>query len=457
VRQSIKLSATEDTVDTEGKICRISPPCPPRPPWWRVSCGIIIAAVLLVACGKRGAPLPPLVRVPAAPADFTVERRGEDVTLQFKVPAANTDGSRPANIERIDVYAFTGPVTVNDEQLVKFGTKVASLPVKAPRNPDAATEGDEPAEEPDLEAEGLDQGAVATLEDPLTAAAFQAVVLPAEKRRDNAISPEAAGASGPLVGPPPRVDSRTYVLVPYNTRGRKGSFSSRHLVPLVRTPETPATPAIAYDETGINVSWPPPPLAARIQPPATGDLLPARYIGMELSNYAYHVYDVSPPATSEAEKTATPQLAKEVRLTGEAVAEPLYHDTRMDWGATRCYTVRTFETIAGLTLQSDAAPPACVTLMDKFAPAAPKELQTVPSEGAIDLIWEPSPEKDIAGYVVLRGMPDGKLDEIKRLSAGETTFTDTVKAGVQYEYAVQAFDTMGNVSPMSNRKGDAAR
>jgi len=82
---------------------------------------LLVALVATIGCGKRGAPLPPLVRIPAAPADFTVERRGEDVTLQFKVPAANTDGSRPANIERIDVYAFSGPATVNDEQLVKFG------------------------------------------------------------------------------------------------------------------------------------------------------------------------------------------------------------------------------------------------------------------------------------------------------------------------------------------------
>ena len=288
----------------------------------------------MTACGKRGAPLPPLVRVPAAPADFTVERRGEDVTLQFKVPAANTDGSRPANIERIDVYAFSGPATVNDEQLVKFGTKVASLPVKAPRNPDAATESDEPPEEPDLEAEGLDQGAVATLEDPLTPAAFQAVVLPEDKKGRSQAGPEAARPpGGPLVGPPPGVDSRIYVLVPLNKRGRKGSLSPRMLIPLVPKPETPATPAIAYDEAGINVSWPPPPAAAQIQPPATGDLLPGRYIGMETSSYAYHVYDVSPPAASDAGTTTTPQLAKEVRLTGEAVAEPLFHDTRMDWGA----------------------------------------------------------------------------------------------------------------------------
>jgi hypothetical protein len=412
----------------------------------------------MTACGKRGAPLPPLVRVPAAPADFTVERRGDDVKLQFKVPAANTDGSRPANIERIDVYAFTGPVTVNDEQLLKFGTKVASLPVKSPRNPDAATERDEPPEEPDLERDGLDQGAVAQLEDPLTAEAFQRVALPKEKRDKSKISPDTGDVSGPLVGPPPTVESRTYALVPFNTRGRKGAFSSRQHIPLIPNPKTPATPAIAYDETGINVSWPPTPSAVRIQPPATGDLLPARYIGMETSSYGYHVYDVSPPTPSDAEKTATPQLAREVRLTGEALAEPLYHDTRMDWGATRCYTVRTSETIAGLALESDAPPPACVTLEDTFAPAAPKDLQTVATEGAINLIWEPNTEKDIAGYIVLRGTPPaGKLEPITPAPIRETSFTDTVKAGVPYEYAVEAIDKAGNRSPMSNRKVEAAR
>jgi hypothetical protein len=301
---------------------------------------------------------------------------------------------------------------------------------------------------------------VAKLEDPLTPAAFRAVVLPEERRGKIQVGLGAAAraSGGPLVGPPPKVDSRIYVLVPLNKRGRKGSLSPRMLVPLVPKPETPATPAIAYDEAGINVSWPPPPAAAQIQPPATGDLLPARYIGMETSSYAYHVYDVSPPAASDTEKTTTPQLAKEVRLTGEAVAEPEFHDPRIEWGATRCYTVRIFETIAGLTLQSDAPAPACVTLVDTFPPAPPKELQTVASEGAIDLICEPSAQKDVTGYVVLRGtVPAGKLDEIKRLSAGETTFTDAVKAGVQYEYAVQAVDQAGNISPLSNRKADAAR
>jgi len=63
----------------------------------------------------------------------------------------------------------------------------------------------------------------------------------------------------------------------------------------------------------------------------------------------------------------------------------------------------------------------------------------------------------VAGYIVLRGTPGGTLEEIKRLAAGETVFTDPVKAGLQYEYAVQAIDKAGNISPMSNRQKDAAR
>ncbi len=61
------------------------------------------------------------------------ERHGGVVDIQFVVPAANTDGTRPANVSRIDVYAMTATQALNEADIVKFGTKVASVPVKAPR------------------------------------------------------------------------------------------------------------------------------------------------------------------------------------------------------------------------------------------------------------------------------------------------------------------------------------
>ncbi len=414
-----------------------------------------MSAVLLIACGKKGPPLPPLVKVPAPPSDFSVERRGADVRLQFTVPAANADGTRPANIERVDVYGFTGPFTATDDQLMKLGTRLASLPVKAPRNPDATTEADEPPEEPELGKEGLDQGAVAELEDPLTPAAFQPIELPKDRRKTPAAG--AVAAAPILVGPPASVPWRIYMLFGLNKSGRKGPSSKRLIVPLVPAPSAPPSPQIAYDENTITVTWTPSPSAALVQPPATGDLLPARFIGMETPTYGYYVYDVSPPGAAETAKTTTPALAAEKRLTNEPLSGARYADARMTWGATRCYTVRTLETITGLKLESDAPPPVCVTLKDTFAPVPPKSVSAVASEGAISLIWDPNNEKDLAGYVVLRGTSPDKLDPITPAPIPDTTFTDTVRAGVAYQYAVQAVDKAGNISRRSTTVAATAR
>ena len=79
----------------------------------------------------------------------------------------------------------------------------------------------------------------------------------------------------------------------------------------------------------------------------------------------------------------------------------------MTWGATRCYGVRTVQSFGDLAVESDEPRPACVTLVDTFAPAAPHGLTGIASQGAISLIWEPSEESDLDGYLVLRGLPPG--------------------------------------------------
>ena len=108
------------------------------------SCFSAISAMLCVdrrrgrcsACGKKGPPLPPLVKLPVAPPDLTAERRGDDVDLQFTVPRQHRR-TRPANVERVDVYAITARApTMTDARSLKQGTKVASVAVKAPRDPD---------------------------------------------------------------------------------------------------------------------------------------------------------------------------------------------------------------------------------------------------------------------------------------------------------------------------------
>ena len=407
----------------------------------------LAGACLLAACGKKGAPLPPLVRVPVAPADFSAERRGEEVRLQFTVPGANTDGTRPANIEHVDVYRFTGPGNATDDDVVKLGTRVATVPVKAPANPDLATEPDEPAEEPDLKDEGLSQGAVAQLEDTIGPAPMTAVVVAPKDRKKSA----PVAQEGPLVGPLLAAPSTLYVAVPFNTKGRKGPLSRRVRIPLSPPPAPPTAPAIAYTEETITVSW------TASASAAGGDVLPSRSIGIDAPAFSYHVYDVSPSAVTTTPATGALLAAGQLRLTRTPVTATEYADNRVEWGVTRCYTVRTVETVGDLTLESDAPPPVCQTLTDTFPPAAPKDLRLIATEGVISLIWEPGSEPDLAGYLVLRGQSEDALAPITPMPISATTFNDMVPTGTRYWYAVRAVDRAGNASPPSNRVEELAR
>ena len=190
----------------------------------RLRCAVLAlacAALVTAACGKKGPPLPPLVLLPTAPGDFSVVRRGTRVDLSFRVPDANTDQSTPADLAQVDIYAWTVPAPVSAEEIVRRGTRIGTIRVNPPPDPD------EPAPEtpPVRAANALDQNAVATFMETL---------------------PSELDASA----------YRAYVAVGVNTRGRRGALSPRVAVPLLPPPPPTAAPRIEYDEKAITVTWP---------------------------------------------------------------------------------------------------------------------------------------------------------------------------------------------------------
>ncbi|MBI4477421.1 MAG: hypothetical protein HY654_09625, partial [Acidobacteria bacterium] len=58
-------------------------------------------------CGKKGPPLAPIVRVPDRVAGLTARRQGNEVLIRLTIPSTNANGLGPADIERVDIYAFT--------------------------------------------------------------------------------------------------------------------------------------------------------------------------------------------------------------------------------------------------------------------------------------------------------------------------------------------------------------
>ncbi|OFV89780.1 MAG: hypothetical protein A3G76_00365 [Acidobacteria bacterium RIFCSPLOWO2_12_FULL_65_11] len=392
---------------------------------------LLLVAVLTAACGKRGAPLPPLVKLPAAPAELRAERRGDTVHLRFTVPKANTDDTRPANVARVDIYGFSGPLAVTDEDLIRQGTRIASVPVKTPRDPNDTIE---PGESEDglapLVGDGLDQGASTGVQETLAPAGT---------------SPAAPGA---IV--------RTYVGVGVTAKGRRGPFSVRAAVPIGPSPLAPRGTSATYDELTITITW------QAVDGPAQESAAGApAAAGTTLRAIAYHVYEVPStfvPETSGSIRMPQQTVAAETRLTDAPVADTRYLDTRMAWGATRCYIVRAVLSLDALAVEGGEASPACVTLIDTFPPLAPTGLQAVAGEGTISLIWDANAEMDLDGYVVMRAVRPGEaFISITPDPIHETTFRDEVPAGGLYAYAVVAVDRAGNRSPSSNRVEETGR
>jgi hypothetical protein len=422
----------------------------------------LIVVLVCTACGKKGPPLPPFVKIPTPPAEFTAERRGNTVDFRFIVPAANTDGTRPANVARVDVYALPPPAepdpraapgpaiappALTIDEILKSATKVASVAVKAPRDPNDTIEPDDP--DADMEApegKGLDQGAVARVSDDLdaeiVAPARPVKAVKAAKARTS--RPEDDDDPRPLFSPPWITPSRTYVSVGVTTRGRPGLLSPPVAVPLLDPPAAPGLAEFTYDEKAVTVTWTPVAPRATIQEPETedDDVLPSKPIGVEPRTIAYNVYD----AGSGLKLTAAPVGAAE------------YADPRIVWDEERCYSVRAVETLNRLSIESEAAFTACETLVDTFPPKAPTGLDAVPGDGAINLIWEANAEADLAGYLVLRGpAPGDALEPITPAPIQDTFFRDAVAGGVPYVYAVQAVDRAGNTSVASKRTQESAR
>ena len=149
-------------------------------------------------------------------------------------------------------------------------------------------------------------------------------------------------------------------------------------------------------------------------------------------------------------------------LNPSAIDDQDYVDRRVAFGQERCYVVRAVQVFGAARLESPSSPAVCITPADTFAPAAPKNLVAVGSEGGVSLIWEANTEADLDGYIVLRGPADGagKVAPITSEPVRDTTYRDTTaKPNVRYVYAIVAVDksTPRNTSPESNRVEESAR
>ena len=456
---------------------------------------VVLASMLPIAmaCGKKGPPLAPLRPSPAAISDVAATRLAEMVQLQFTVPTGNADGTRPADLAYVDIYAVTGKLegplgrALTVREIETMTTKVGRIEVQPPPVDDEedAPKADAPTDAPSTPpvAPPVDtrpaQGAVVRVEETLTEALRSTVFEHPDAAKvariraaagddvDEAPVPSTEGSGRTLLWPQPQPQvARTYVAIPYSTRGVTGPPSTPLAVPLVPAPPAPPAPTVTHDATAFALTWTTPPgVQLPIQPTVTDAaykeavtaknadaLLPARPLVTYGTPHTYRVYEVAAPGA------AAPPAGAPINTA--PIETNAFTDPRMTFGVPRCYALRTVEKRGAITIESPLSPPTCLTATDTYPPPAPTGLVAVGSGGGVSLIWEPVTAPDLAGYLVLRGVEGEALKPITETPVVEATYRDTTaSAGVMYIYAVVAVDksTPANASPESNRVRESAR
>jgi hypothetical protein len=424
---------------------------------------LVVCAGAPVACGKKGPPLPPLARIPAAPASPRAVRVGQDVYLSFVVPSANVSGQTPADVGAIEVFAYTGyaaPAGSDPtEGAVRIGTYGVQPVLPAPPPPPEGA----PVPPPPPLPPGFVQGATAVVRETLTPEAFAPTpgfAAEVEAPQDGEDGRADESFLGPLIAPADAAPlKRFYIVVARGPRGRLSAPSTIVSVPLEETSDPPSDVRIDYTEAAMTVRWTSSPTAHAAPDAGDPSLLPSRPLRPLPPATTYHVFETARGAPPVVDPYA---LSFPEPLSPQPVAAPeLAVPGPVRFGVERCFVVRPVDSIAGAPVLGLASQPGCVTPVDTFPPAPPQRLAAIAGLEAINLIWEPNTEADLAGYLVLRGTaPGDTLQALTPTPIRETTYRDqSVTPGQRYVYAVVAVDTATpqNVSGQSNRVEESSR
>ena len=361
----------------------------------------VCLALLVLACGKRGDPHPPVPIIPKATSDLVVTQRGSNVILSWSFPSVTTANEKLGRIRRIVVYRYVEP-----------------LPVTQPPAQPAAPETVIPtsialfAKVPPIGRQQFTR--LRTRLDSLESSALPAATEGAK------IVYEDSPPFQTTDGRPVRLD---YAVVTEGATARSDMSNIAGIVP-------------------VEVASPPEGLTATARP--EGIILKWKAAAAAAHVIGYDIYRLE-----KGEELG--QLAAPVNTS--LVTDTTYTDTP-SYGA-HSYVVTAVTSSGPPRIESNPSAPATAEFKDLVPPPTPAGLTALVETNAIRLIWDAVQAPDLAGYRIYRTEGAG-LQELKvvgkvPLTTGapvtDSHYIDTtINHGISYYYEVTSVDKSGNES-----------
>jgi hypothetical protein len=219
----------------------------------------------------------------------------------------------------------------------------------------------------------------------------------------------------------------TYVVLAEDAQGRLSPPSARRPVMYIAPPAPPRDLEAAAGEGQVQLRWQPPDRLVDGSP-------------------------VHGAITYEVARATGVEGSPRTVITAAPVADTAFTDRGLVNDQSYAYTVRALRAEASGSARGPFAAPVTATPLDRTPPAPPANLVAVAAGGDVRLSWAPSPDPDVARYIVYRTDARGVTTRAGSSEPPGTTFVDRAVAPGAYRYAVTAQDrsARANESARSN-------
>ncbi|HEX9983721.1 MAG TPA: hypothetical protein VGF69_10690 [Thermoanaerobaculia bacterium] len=359
--------------------------------------------VVVVGCGKRGDPKPPVPVIPQATSDLVVTQRASKILLSWSYPSVSTAGKNLTGLQRVAVFRY-----------------VEELPVSPTgRDPETLQPGD----------------ADPTLPRPVMLFSKVPALAPSQFARlsSRIESIESANLAGATVGsrlvfedtPPFRAQDGRPVRITYSvvTEGQDTRSEFSNLATIVPLPvaQAPAGVTAAARADGVMLTWERPTRAV------TGEEAPIVA--------GYNVYRI---AEGETLGDFT------IPVNTSPVTATTYIDTPPYGNHT--YRVSAVASFDRPSIESEASAAVSALFKDLESPPAPASITVLLETKVVRLLWDAVDVPDLNGYNVYRTEGTARL-KLTPYPARQTHFGDeAIDLGITYVYSVTAVDKAGNES-----------